>query len=197
MRYLYTFILWCFVMSVISCGKKVENEYVSSQSSYAKCLVGAPEWVLSENIDSPTLYAVGSAKIGKAGLSFALEEAEAVARDRLARRMIVKVKNMTKRFIQSISNGNTENVDKVVTNVSKQVSYITLSGSRTVKKWISPCDEIYVLVTVDSVYVQDEIKKAILTSLKNEKVLWKLFQAEKAYKDLEKEIQREFKWNIN
>lgn len=197
MKYLYVFTLWCIVISVISCGNKTENKYVSPKSSYAKCLTDAPGWVLNENINNTGLYAMGSAKIGKAGLSFALEEAEAVARDRLARRMIVKVKNMTKRFIQSISNGDTENIDKVVTSVSKQVSYITLSGSRTVKKWISPCDEIYVLITVDAVYVQDELKKAILTSLKKEKNLWKLFKAEKAYKDLEREIQKEFKLNIN
>lgn len=175
-------------------GNSAKKEIiVSSQSSYAKCLANAPAWVLNENVEGASLSAVGSAKIGKAGLQFAIEEAEAVARDKLARMIEVKVKNMTKRFVQSVGTGDAETVDRVVTNVSKQVSYATLNGAITVRKWISPCDDIYVLVAVDPDFIKQRVRQVMLSSFKNEQALWQMFQAKKAQEELEREIEKEFK----
>jgi len=196
MKKIYLTILSTTIL-LTSCAGKGDSAkkeiVVSPQSSYAKCLANAPAWVLNENVEGAPLSAVGSAKIGKAGFQFAIEEAETVARDKLARMIVVKVKNMTKRFVQSVGTGDTETVDRIVTNVSKQVSYATLSGVRTVRKWISPCNEIYVLVAVDPDFIKQRVKQVMLSSFKNEQALWQMFQAKKAQEELDKEIEKEFK----
>jgi len=138
------------------------------------------------------MAAVGSAKIGNAGMNFARTEALANGRDELARQMSVKVKNMVKNFTQSTGIGDDETVDKVSSQVSKQVANQTLNGSRQKDSWISPSSTLYVLVAVDPAIVKESIKNAVQTSFKNEQALWQQFQAKKAYDELDKEIDKEF-----
>ena len=194
MKKLLSLITLSGLIFLVSCGEKAKKaETVSPESKYAACFKGAPDWVLNESIEGAKLAAVGSAKIGKAGLQFAIEEAESAARDKLARMIEVRVKNMTKRFMQSIGVGDQETVDRVSVQVSKQVSYATLRGARAVRKWISPCDEVFVLVAVDPEVAKEMVKQNILSSFKNERALWQQFQAKKGFEELEKEVEKEFK----
>ncbi len=183
------------VSSITSCGKKEEpkQEPVNKiqNSQWANELKDAPSWVLNPEVEGG-LAAVGSAKIGKAGLQFARTEALANARDELARQISVKVKNMVKNFTQVTGIGNEETVDKVSVQVSKQVTSQVLQGSRQKDMWISPSGTLYVLVVVDPEMIKKVVKEQTLTSLRNEKALWQQFQAKKAYEELEKEIQKEF-----
>jgi len=128
------------------------------------CLKGAPDWVLNAN-----------------------------ARDELARMIEIRVKNMVKNFMQVTGVGDAETVDRVSAQVSKQVAYQTIRGSRQVALWRSPCGELFVLVSVDPDMVKDFIKTQVETSLKNEQALWQLYQAKKAYQELDREIEKEFK----
>jgi len=136
--------------------------------------------------------AVGSAKIGKAGINFARTEAMANGRNELARQVSVKVKNLVKNFTQTTGIGDSETVEKVSSEVSKHLSNETLIGSRQKEAWISPSSELYVLVVIDPAAIRHTIKDSVQTSLRNEQALWQMFQAKKAHEELEKEIEKEF-----
>ncbi len=172
-----------------SCGSKETKTGFEGDP----CLKGAPDWVLNPQVEGSTIAAVGSAKIGKAGFQFARTEALANARDELARMIEVRVKNMVKNFMQVTGVGDAETVDRVSVQVSKQVAYQTIRGSKQVAMWRSPCGELFVLVGVDPKMVKDFIKTQVETSLKNERALWQMYQAKKAHEELEKEIEKEFK----
>ncbi len=176
--------------SPIACGKK---EKVATGFEEDPCFKGAPDWVLNPQVEGSTLAAVGSAKIGKAGFQFARTEALQNARDELARMIEVRVKNMVKNFMQVTGIGDSETVDRVSVQVSKQVAYQTIRGSRQVSMWRSPCGELFVLVGVDPEMVKQFIKSQVETSLRNERALWQMYQAKKGFEELEKEIEKEFK----
>ena len=176
---------------VTSCGKKKEQAATGFEGD--PCLKGAPSWVLNPQVEGSKIAAVGSARIGKAGLQFARTEALANARDELARMIEVRVKNMVKNFMQVTGIGDAETVDRVSVQVSKQVAYQTISGSKQVALWRSPCNELFVLVGVDPDMVKDFIKTQVETSLKKEQALWQLYQAKKAFRELDKEIEKDFK----
>jgi len=154
-------------------------------------LAGAPAWVLSPEVDG-ALAAVGSARIGGAGMNFARTEAMAVARDELARQMSVKVNNMVKNFTETTGIGDAETVDKVATQVSKQVASETLVGSKQTETWISPENELYLLVVLDADTAQEAVKNATATSFKNDQALWQKFQAQKAQDELSEAVEKEF-----
>lgn len=178
-----------------SCGEKKpaqpQQPAKVQNQQWANEFANAPRWVLNPEMEGG-LAAVGSAKIGKAGIQFARTEAMANARDELARMLSVKVKNMVKNFTQQIGVGDEQTVDKVSAQVSKQVTSQVLNGSRQKDMWISPSGELYVLVVLDPASVQEAVKQATLSSFKNERALWQQFQAKKAYEELDKEIEKEF-----
>lgn len=179
-------VLGTLSLMLTGCGGKKEPETLANP-----CFNGAPAWVIDPSMEGG-LTGLGSAKIGAAGMSFARTEAMAVARDEIARTMSVKVKNMFKNFTQQTGVGDDQTVDKVATNVSKQVASQTLAGSRAKNTWISPCNELYIHVVLDPESVQEAVKKQVQTSLRNEKALWQQFQAKKAHDELDKEIEKEF-----
>ncbi|MBE9504319.1 MAG: LPP20 family lipoprotein [Proteobacteria bacterium] len=151
----------------------------------------APKWVLDPSMEGG-LSAVGSAKLGKAGLQFTRTEALANGRDELARIMSVKVKNLVKNFTQTTGIGDAETVDKVASQVSKQVANQTLNGSKQKDLWISPSKELFVLVVLDPAAVAKAVQENVQTSLRNEQALWQQFQAKKAHDELDSEIEKEF-----
>ncbi len=194
-KILVTAVAVSFSIAFISCGEKKpapqQQPAKIQNQQWANEFANAPKWVLSPEMEGG-LAAVGSAKIGKAGIQFARTEALANARDELARILTVKVKNMVKNFTQQIGVGDEQTVDKVSAQVSKQVTSTVLQGSRQKDMWISPSGELYVLVVLDPASVKEAVKQATLSSFKNERALWQQFQAKKAYEELDKEIEKEF-----
>jgi hypothetical protein len=170
----------------VGCGGKSTEQKIANP-----CFEGAPAWVLSPELEGG-LAATGSAKVGIAGMQFAKTEAMASGRDELARILGLKVKNMVKNFTQATGVGDDQTVDKVSAQVSKQIANETLNGSRQKDIWMSPCNELYVLVVLDPATVQEYAKQAVQSSYKNDQALWQQFQAKKAYEELDQEIQKEF-----
>ncbi len=169
---------------------------VDEGSKYSKELAKAPRWVLDPSSVSK-FAAVGSAKIGAAGFNFARTEALANARDELARQIQLKVKNFVRTSVETTGVGDSETVDRVVGTASKQVTRQVLIGSRQKAMWISPNDELFVLVELDEKYVKDlgkYLKEAIITSYKNDRALWQKFQSKKLMEELEEEIKKEFSY---
>ncbi len=187
-KVLYSIVVFAVSSMVLfGCATPREKEANALQGE----LADAPKWVLDPTMEGG-LSAVGSAKIGKAGMQFSKTKAMANGRDELARIMSIKVKNMVKNFTQSTGIGDDETVDTVSSQVSKQVTNQTLTGSRQKDLWISPGQELFVLVVLDPATVAEAVKESVQTSYKNEKALWQQFQAKKAHEELDKEIEKEF-----
>jgi hypothetical protein len=147
-----------------------------------------PAWVINPSYED-ALAAVGSAKIGKAGMSFARQQAMANARDQLALSIEVKVNTMFKSYVNSVGLGGEDGVDAIATSVSKQVASQTIRGS--VQKEMSVIDnELYVLVVVDNSVVKEETVKAVNTSMANERALWQEFKADQGQKELEAAVNQ-------
>jgi hypothetical protein len=182
----YLALLITLTSACASSPSKIDNEQLKDE------FANAPGWVLSPNVEGG-LGAVGSAKIGKAGMQFAKTEAMANGRDEIARQMSVKVKNLVKNFTQVIGVGDAQTVDKVSSQVSKQVTDQVLTGSKQKDTWISPSKELYVMVVVDPSIVKSAIQNSVETSYKNDQALWQQFQAQKGHEELDKEIEKEFK----
>ena len=182
--------VWTAVMLIV-CSAFVMT---GCQSGPAVAPSDLPSWVLLP--PEGGISSVGSAKIGPAGMSFAKMEATSNARDEIARTINVKVKNMLKNFTETTGVGDDTTVDKVFTNVSKQVAKVDLTGSQIKNVYLDKAnEEIYVLVALqpESVAgVAEAMKKSAMTSYKNDKALWQKFQAKKGQEELDKEIEKEF-----
>ncbi|VFQ45289.1 LPP20 family lipoprotein [Desulfoluna butyratoxydans] len=182
--------VWTAVLLVVCCAFVMTG----CQSSPQVAPSDLPSWVLMP--PEGGISAVGSAKVGPAGMSFAKLEATSNARDEIARSINVKVKNMIKNFTETTGVGDDTTVDKVFTNVSKQVAKVDLTGSQIKNVHLDKAnEEIYVLVALQPeavAGVADAMKQAAVTSYKNDKALWQKFQAKKGHEELDKEIEKEF-----
>jgi hypothetical protein len=138
------------------------------------------------------LCAFGIARVGPAGMQFARNEAMASGRSELARMISLKVEDLTKNFTRQTGVVDNAVVDKVSEQVSKQVTKQTLAGSRANKLWVSPENNLHILMVLDPKVVKASVKEAVTTSYKNEEALWQQFQAERGYEELDKEIDQEF-----
>ncbi|MDR2401726.1 MAG: LPP20 family lipoprotein [Deferribacteraceae bacterium] len=185
-KYLICSLLFTFAMFIYGCGGS--DAPVAEINN--KCLEGSPDWVFG-NAEGG-LNSVGAAKISKAGINFARTAAMANARDEMARTIEVKTNNLLKDFTQVTGLGDTEVVDKVTASVSKQVSSQTLSGTVQKALWQSPCNELYVLISIDSGVIAESVKNSVASSYKNDAALWQQFQAAKAQDELDAAIRAEF-----
>jgi hypothetical protein len=162
---------------------KVSGECVIQNSE-------APKWVCTGGNVKGYLTAVGSAKPTPLGFSYQRSEAMAIARDEIAKQLQVKVKNMFKNYMAA-TGADTDSVEKATEYVSKQLAKQTLIGSKQLNMWIAPDKTMFVLVGVP--VNTEKVKEVIKTSLHNKEALWQKLQAQKAQKELEESIEKEFK----
>jgi len=173
---------------VAGCGKKVkkvDNEALEEEFKHA------PAWVLG-NYEEGSIVAVGSAVIGKSGMQFAKTEALALGRNELARQTSIKVKALVNNFVQQTGLGDEQLVDRFSKQMTKQITNVTLSGSRQKDMWISPSKELYVLVVMDPAAVKATVKKELTTSYKNDQARWQEFKAKNGEAELDREIEKTF-----
>ena len=148
-----------------------------------------PDWILQPTY-SKGIAAVGEAKIGAAGLAFAKTEALANARNELARQIQVEVDNMFTSYTNVVGTGDSQSVEKVASEVSKQIASVSLKGSKQLNIWISEKNEVYVLVGVDNSVLNEQTKVAI-----SDKALYQEFKAKNAQEELAQEVDKKFKTN--
>jgi hypothetical protein len=166
-----------------------ETPAVSGEGA-GRCLVGAPDWVMMGGVEGE-VSAIGAAPVSKAGIPFSRNMAMSAARDEMARAMNVKVNNMIKNFTQVTGIGDSETVDRVSADVSKQIASETLQGTTQKAFWISPCDEVYVLIGIDANFVKEQVKNSVASSYQNDAALWQQFQSQKAQDELSAAIESE------
>ena len=178
----YIAILGIGIMVFSGCSSK--NEIIEKNRCQIDN-VNAPEWICKDADNDKMITGVGSAEVTPLGFNFQKTEAIAAARDEIARKISVRVKNIFKRYESSAGVGKDKNVEKVVENVSKQLSYQTLNNSKLLKLWKSPKGTLYVLVGMP----KEDVVKSIKTSLHNN---YQKVDATKSWEDLDKEIDKEF-----
>jgi ABC-type Na+ efflux pump permease subunit len=183
---LRTLIVISFLI-IVGC---VTNNSTQTKQGYSD-LNGAPKWVAAPGMEGG-FSAVGSDKIGAAGINFAKTNAVAFARDELARSMQVKVKNFIKNYVNSTGVGSDETVDRVSTQTSKQVASQVLNGSQHINTWVSPSGVLYALVVIEPQKLKKSVKESSRSSFKNDDALWQRFQADQSFKELEEEVDKLF-----
>jgi len=161
-----------------------------------KCQIegaAAPEWVCNGGADyKDGVYAVGSAPKSPLGINFQRTEAIAAARNEIARQLDVKVKNLFKSYLSSTGVKDDQTAERVVTDVTKQITNKSLSGTKLLKTWFSPKGTMYVLVGVDKESLKNNIIQSARTTFKNDEALWQEFKAKKAQDELDAAIDKEF-----
>lgn len=157
----------------------------------AECMIEgheAPVWVCGGNTMEGHYVAVGSAPLSNLGQSFSRREAMANARSNLAQQIQTEVKDKVETFARSTGVGGSEVADKVSTQVSKQVARVTLGGSKQLKYWEAPSNEIYLLVGVPMDQVNQNVKEGVRSSYRNDDALWQQFQSANALEALDREF---------
>lgn len=192
-KLLYYAITMISMMVFLSCSSQTTTK---GEVRLDKKLSNAPKWVFKPESDDG-LASYGYSKITKAGLNFARVEALSNARDELARILKLKVKNMVKNFTEATGIEDIEAIDRVSTQVSKQVANEVLQGSKQKDMWISPENELFVLVTIDKNTVSKYIINSVATSFRNEQALWQQVQAKKSYEELQDEVDKEMNQPVN
>ncbi len=152
--------------------------------------VNAPEWICTGGNVKDMITGVGSAEPTPLGFNYQRTEAISAARDEIARKISIRVKNIFKRFESSTGTGKDVTAEKATENVSKQLAYETLRNSKLLKLWKSPKGTLYVLVGMP----KEDAIEGIKTSLHNKKALYQKFLAKKSWEDLDKEIDKEFNY---
>lgn len=181
-------IIVAIAVGIVGCSSKVDS-IAQAPKEIKNELVDAPKWVLATQDNVKGINAAGSARIGKAGMQFAITEAEANGRDQMARQIQIKVATMVKNFTQQTGVGDTQTVDKVVSNVSRQVTQQELIGTQRKDLWISPSGELWVLISMSDQSVS-AVRNAVKSSFKNDDALHQQVLAKQAQDELDKELEK-------
>lgn len=130
------------------------NNVATDNAAINAALDGAPEWVLGE---SSGLSASGSAKIKSNNISFAVTQAEADARNKLAGQISTQVESK----YREMNTSDSENVNQEAVQAIRQSVSKILAGSKSTKKWISKTNDMWVLVEVKELNT-DLLKKNLM-----------------------------------
>ncbi|MFM2415718.1 MAG: hypothetical protein RL385_441 [Pseudomonadota bacterium] len=137
----------------------------SPKSALEAEMQGLPSWALGKCAESlknkDALCASGSVQ-GMTSVSLARSAAEGRARTELARVLQVRVKSMMKDY-QSAAQGGTDNTtssEQYIEDTSKQITDVTLSGSRIEETFVSETGTFWALVVLDVDAFKDALKQA-------------------------------------
>jgi hypothetical protein len=129
-----------------------------------ECLVAgeeAPNWVCAGYDQADAFTASGSAKFSALGFDFTRKEALANARADLANQVELAVKAKVESYMRS-TGAKTETAERVVTQVSRQVSNVGLKQSKQISFWQHPKNQsIFVLVSVPKAMTQKMIDEQV------------------------------------
>jgi len=173
------------------CTAKETKPELGSNVNYEK-VKEYPKWVIQPTYDKG-IAGVGSAKMTDLGFDFARKEAMASARLDLAGQIKTKVNGLFKSYTSKIGVGESTSVDTLSENITKELVNIDLKGASLRETWISPKDELYVLMTVDSERLIESTTKAINNpnNYTDENLKLKI-KAESSQAELERELNTYF-----
>jgi hypothetical protein len=150
-----------------------------------------PDWYTSIPQDPNYFFAVATAT--SQDMQLASDKAAVAARADIARQTEVKVSGMQKRFDQEVGIGENSQLMQQFTQATKTVVSQSLSGSRV--KSQKPCRDgavwrSYVLME----YPIGAANQALLGQIRANDLMRTQFEASKAYKELDDEVQKYEEW---
>ena len=159
-------------------------------------LAGAPDWILRGcsafwGDDSPAMICGVGSMAGTRNHSLAVSGARARGRTAIARTLDTKVTAMLKDYQSTTTGGEyfakSANDEQHIEDVSKQITDITLSGTRQEDHWISDTGTLYVLMALDV----DDFKDAVNSmSQLNEEVRQAVNErADEAFEELDRALR--------
>jgi hypothetical protein len=173
------------------CTAKETKPELGSNVNYEK-IKEYPKWVIQPTYDKG-IAGVGSAKMTDLGFDFARKEAMASARLDLGGQIRTKVDGLFKSYTSRIGIGESTSVDSLSENITKELVSVDLKGASLKETWISPEDELFVLMTVDNERLIETAAKAINNpnNYTDENLRLKI-KAESSQAELEKELNTYF-----
>lgn len=153
------------IINFTACSSK--DDVYKPNTIEGECIIKsevAPVWVCGGYEDPLKYTAVGSAEYSKLGHNFSRNEAILNARTNLVNQVKLDIKARAESYMRSSGLSENEKVERVVTQVSKQTSSLTLKDSKQISYWQSTNDNtIYVLVAVS----KDSTSKLIDENVKD------------------------------
>ena len=139
----------------------------------------APEWVCKDVYPGLPVVGRGSYQKSKMGEQFMRDQAALKAREALVAAEKAYIESAVKSFMAGTGVGDADSADVAASTVSKQLAYGDVTGSRVVDSVWGPDGTLYVLVGLDAERAASIAKKAIKSSMNNDKALWQQFLAGK------------------
>lgn len=176
------------VVATAGCGSKTLTPDQVMPNEFA----GAPEWVLQGcsaywgDDGGARICGVGDARIGSS-MSIARTKATSRARAEISRTLETKVKNMIKDFQEQVTDGESEMTAEQFSSTTVSLSKSTLNGTSVQQSWISPSNQLYMLVALDveafenSVREMDEMSDRLRTFIES--------RARKSFAELDEEME--------
>jgi hypothetical protein len=165
-----------------ACGKPSPKTALEAE------LQGLPAWALGKCEQSlknkDALCASGSVQ-GMSSVSLARSAAAGRARTELSRVLQVRVKSMLKDY-QAATQGGSDNAtssEQYIEDTSKQITDVTLSGSRIEETFVSETGTFWALVVLDVEAFKDSLQKA--NELNNEVRAAIIERAERSFRQLD------------
>ncbi|KZK74582.1 MAG: hypothetical protein A3K90_02385 [Pelodictyon luteolum] len=147
----------------------------------------APGWYDDIHKDNDYILAANTQR--SMDLQLALDKATAAGRAEIARKVAVQVKSIQKRFIDEVGNGMDTKTGDLFTQVEKNIASESLAGSIVTKQSIVKEGEFfraYVLVS----YPVGKANAEFLESIKNREYSLTRMRATKAFRELERDVDR-------
>lgn len=157
-RLLGTALFILVVVALVGCGSSAPKE---PGTIIEKELDGAPDWVLKgKGADGEQIYGVG-AVAGTRNIALARSTAQGRGRTEIARSLELSIQSMLKDYQSTTTGGEyfakAANDEQNIEDVTRQITDITLSGTRQDDHWVSETGTLYVLMTLDV----DDFKDAV------------------------------------
>jgi hypothetical protein len=159
---------------------------------FPKTTTEAPKWVCSDLSDMDGIYAVGVAEPTKSGISHQRKIAMLDAKTQIAARLQANVSSLVKNYAGTTGMGDTETVDAVSSSVSKELVHQKLEGVTRKATAYDPQGRLYVLAGINNKYTAKLMKTALKSSYAKKQAQWQQLQSDKAFDELNKEVEKQY-----
>lgn len=157
-------------------------------------LAGYPKWVSNAESKSEYIAATGSVKLGPAGIPVGRKIALTNARVELGKIMKTKMASITKNYTEAIGVGEEQEANSNFSQTSNAFSNEVLSGSKQLDMFISPQNDLYVLIGISKKEIEEKYKKKMMEltgKLKEEKKISVKITSKKAQEELQQAIEKD------
>ena len=167
-------------MFLAGCGGGPPKEVINKPDS---CI---PDWFMVPPTDPNYIFAAASGD--SRDMQLAIDKATTNARQKTAEQVEIKVKGLTKNFMEEAGTGEDTEIVGLFSQVTKQVSSQVLVGSRVDKQEICPQGSMYKAFVLMELPI-GEAAAGLMKGIKSDHKLYDRFRASQAFEELDKEVE--------